>query len=154
MVLEVLLFGSMLFWCFKKSHSTLNSTETEKPSQRFDKGERNGALGLKKHTYVNTHTCVHVCLLTYICIYVCIYISLLQCRRHGFDPWVGKILWRRKCQPTSVFLPGESHGQMSLVGYTVHGVSRVRHDLATQPSPPPPYKIYIIYNHTCTHMLT
>ena len=31
--------------------------------------------------------------------------------------WVGKILWRRKWQPTLVFLPGESHGQRSLAGY-------------------------------------
>ena len=35
----------------------------------------------------------------------------------GFDPWVRKILWRRKWQPTPVLLPGESHGQRSLVGY-------------------------------------
>ncbi|XDA86191.1 hypothetical protein R6Z07F_015941 [Ovis aries] len=34
----------------------------------------------------------------------------------GFDPWVGKIPWRRKWPPTPVFLPGESHGQRSLVG--------------------------------------
>ena len=33
----------------------------------------------------------------------------LPCRRFGFDPWVGKIPWRRKWQPTPVFLPGESH---------------------------------------------
>ena len=42
-----------------------------------------------------------------------------QCRRHkgcGFDPWVGKIPWRRVWQPTPVFLPGESHGQRSLAG--------------------------------------
>ena len=42
------------------------------------------------------------------------------CRRHkrwGFDPWVGKIPWRRAWQPTAVFLPRESHGQRSLVGY-------------------------------------
>ena len=45
-----------------------------------------------------------------------------------FDPWVGKIPWRKKWQPTPVFLPGKSHGQRSLVG-TVHGVARVRHDL-------------------------
>ena len=40
-----------------------------------------------------------------------------QCRRHkrwGFDAWVGKISWRRKWQPTPVFLSGESHGQRSL----------------------------------------
>ena len=36
-----------------------------------------------------------------------------------FDPWVGKIPWRRKWQPTLVFSPGESHGQRSLVGYRV-----------------------------------
>jgi len=33
------------------------------------------------------------------------------------DPWVGKILWRAR-QPTPVFLPGESHGQSSLAGYS------------------------------------
>ena len=35
----------------------------------------------------------------------------LQCRRSGFDPWVGKIPCRRKWQPTPVLLPGKSHGQ-------------------------------------------
>ena len=34
-------------------------------------------------------------------------------RRLGFNPWVGKIPWRRKWQPTPAFLPGESHGQRS-----------------------------------------
>ena len=34
--------------------------------------------------------------------------SACQCRRPGFDPWVGKIPWRREWQPTPVFLPGES----------------------------------------------
>ena len=36
----------------------------------------------------------------------------------GFDPWVGKILSRREWQPAPVFLPGEFHGQRSLVGYS------------------------------------
>ena len=44
-------------------------------------------------------------------------------KRHGFGPWVGKIPWRRKWQPTTVFLPGEDHGQRSL-GSTVHGVAK------------------------------
>ena len=44
-----------------------------------------------------------------------------KCRRCGFDPWVGKIHWRRKWQPTSVFLPGKSHGQRSLVGCSPWG---------------------------------
>ena len=39
----------------------------------------------------------------------------------GFDPWVGKIPWRRKWQPTPVFLPGEFHGQRSLLGYSPWG---------------------------------
>ena len=38
-----------------------------------------------------------------------------------FDPWVGKIHWRRKWQPTQVFLPGKSHGQRSLAGYSPWG---------------------------------
>ena len=42
----------------------------------------------------------------------------LRCRTHGFDPWVKKIPRRRERQPTQVFLPGESHGWRSLVGYS------------------------------------
>ena len=42
----------------------------------------------------------------------------LQCRRPGFDPWVRNIFWRRKRQPTPVFLPGKFHGQRSLVSYS------------------------------------
>ena len=49
----------------------------------------------------------------------------------GFDPWVRKIPWRRDWQPTPVFLPGESHGRRSLVGYGPWG-RRVGHDLATR----------------------
>ena len=41
--------------------------------------------------------------------------------RHWFDPWVGKILWRRAWQPTPVSLPGGSHGQRSVVGYSPWG---------------------------------
>ena len=45
----------------------------------------------------------------------------LQRKRPGFDPWVGKIPWRRASLPTPVFLPGESPGQRSLVGYSPWG---------------------------------
>ena len=41
-----------------------------------------------------------------------------RCKRCGFDPWFGKIPWRRKWQPIPVFLPGESHGQRRLAGYS------------------------------------
>ena len=42
-------------------------------------------------------------------------------RETGFNPWVGKISWRRKWQPTPVFLPGKSCGQRSLVGNSPWG---------------------------------
>ena len=41
-----------------------------------------------------------------------------QCRRRRFNPWLGKISWRRKQQPTPVSLPGKSYGQRSLVVYS------------------------------------
>ena len=44
-----------------------------------------------------------------------------ETQRCGFNPWVRKIPWRRKLQPTPVFLPGESHGQRSLAGYSRWG---------------------------------
>ena len=45
----------------------------------------------------------------------------LQCGRPGFNPWVRKITWWRKWQPTPVFLPGKSHGWRNLVGYSPWG---------------------------------
>ena len=42
--------------------------------------------------------------------------SLPAVQETRFDPWVKKIPWRREWQPTLVFLPGEFHGQRSLVG--------------------------------------
>ena len=44
-----------------------------------------------------------------------------QCRRHGFGPWSGKILWKRKWQSTPVFLPGKPHGQGILMSYSPWG---------------------------------
>ena len=55
-----------------------------------------------------------------------------QCRRHGFNPWVKKIPWRRKWQPIPVFLPGKSHVQKGLVGYSPWGHKRVGHNLETK----------------------
>ena len=55
-----------------------------------------------------------------------------QGRRLGLDLWVGKIPWRKKWQPTPVFLPGKSHGQRSLEGHSPWGHKRVRHDLGTK----------------------
>ena len=50
--------------------------------------------------------------------------STCQCKRykrHRFDPWIGKIPWSRKWQPTPVFLLGQFHGQRSLVSYSPWG---------------------------------
>ena len=61
--------------------------------------------------------------------------SARQCRRHKrcrFDPWVRNIPWRRKWQPSPLFLPGKSHGQRSLVVYSLWCGKRVRYDLATK----------------------
>ena len=61
--------------------------------------------------------------------------SACQCRRHGrcgFNPWVEKIPWRRKWQPTLVFLSGQSHGQRSLVGYSPWNCKSIGHNLVTK----------------------
>ena len=62
----------------------------------------------------------------------------LECRRPGFDHWVGKIPWRKAWQPTPVFLPGESHRQRSLARYSSGG--RRESDTTERPtlSPSPP----------------
>ena len=48
--------------------------------------------------------------------------NLPAIQRPGFDPWVGKISWRRERLPTPVFFPGDFHGQRRLAG--VHGVTK------------------------------
>ena len=54
--------------------------------------------------------------------------STCQC----FEPWVGKIPWRRRWQSTPVFLPGKFHWQRSLVSYSPWGCKRVRYVLVTK----------------------
>ena len=69
--------------------------------------------------------------------------STCQCRRHRrheFDPWVGKVPWRRKWQPMPVFLSGESHGPRSL-WTIVHGVPKTWTRLS-------------VHTHTHTHTRT
>ena len=58
--------------------------------------------------------------------------SASLCRRSKFSPWVGKIPWRRKWQPTLELLPRISHGQGNLEGSSSWGHKRVRHNLATK----------------------
>ena len=58
--------------------------------------------------------------------------STCQCGRRRFDPWVRKIPWSRKWQPTPALLLGKSHGQRSVVSYNPQGHKTVRHNLATK----------------------
>ena len=70
---------------------------------------------------------------------------ICQCRRHKgcrFDPWIGKIPWRRKLQPTPVFLPGKFHGQKAAWWATVHGVAKSGHDWSS-----------LAHTHACRHRL-
>ena len=48
-----------------------------------------------------------------------------QCRRCRFHPWAGKVPWRRKWQPTPVFLPGKYHGQRGLAGCSRWGLKEM-----------------------------
>ena len=54
-----------------------------------------------------------------------------RCRRQEFDTWVRKIPSSRKCESTPG-LPGKSHGQRSVEGYSPRGRKEVRHDLVTE----------------------
>ena len=62
------------------------------------------------------------------------------CKTLGCDPWVGKIPWRRKWQPTPVFLPEKFHGQRCLVGYSSRSLKELH--MTERPS---------THTHTHTH---
>ena len=76
------------------------------------------------HVHQNLWMDKEVVLRVCVCVCVCVWLpwwlsgeeSICQCRKHGIDPWLRKIPWRRKWLPTPVLLPGKSHGQRSLVG--------------------------------------
>ena len=77
--------------------------------------------------------------------------------RPGFNPWVGKIPWRRQWQPTPVFLSGEIHGQRSLAGYSPwgHKESDTTEWLTTWPHNINEYanrqiKVFLIQNAWCS----
>ena len=55
-----------------------------------------------------------------------------RCKRPGFHLWVRKIPWRKKWQPTPIFLSGKPHGERSLAGYSPWHHKRVGHDLVTK----------------------
>ena len=72
---------------------------------------------------------VHLKIFKFNCVSVCVSFpsgtvvknlpaSVGDAKRHGFNPWIGKIPWRRKLPSAPVFLPGESQGQRNLAGYS------------------------------------
>ena len=65
------------------------------------------------------------------------------CGRPGFDPWDRKIPWRGEWQPLPVFLPGESHGQKNLAGYSPWG--RKQSDTTEQLQ----FHFHFIYRSVC-----
>ena len=74
-------------------------------------------------------SCASLYVPKFVCIFTCCWPSLVAqmvknlptMQQTGFNPWVRKILWRRKWRPTPVFLLGEFHGQRSLIGYSPWG---------------------------------
>ena len=68
--------------------------------------------------------------------------STCQGTRHRFNPWVRKISWRRKWQPTLIFLPGKSHGQKNLMGF-IHGVAMSQTQLSDWAGMHAPYTWFL-----------
>ena len=114
------------------SYSTCSQVKQEK-HRRYESVDISRAKNLEPVGYGRANVCVYMYLC--VCVYTFMYNyrkqvasqvaqwerTCLQCRRHqryGFNSWVGKIPWRRAWQHTPVFLPGESHGQRSLAGYS------------------------------------
>ena len=84
-------------------------------------------------TYTHTHTYIYIELFYGFPRWCSGKEPTCQCRRHktpGFNPWVGKIPWRRTWQPTPGFLPGESHGRRSPQGLQATGVTKSRMQLS------------------------
>ena len=98
--------------------------------------------------HTHTHTCMHTYIDGVLWGLSCKE-SACQCRRCAFDPWAGKIPWRRKWQPTPVFLHGKSHGQRSLGVYSPLG-HRVEHELSDCTTTT---KVHIPYLNNCNDFI-
>ena len=72
--------------------------------------------------------------------------SAYNAERPGFDPCVGRILWRRNWQPAPVLSPGKSHGRKSLVGYSPWGC---KESDTTERLHLPPYHLSVCFRSGC-----
>ena len=117
------LLGIQMWLCFSKPVQThypgALGTALDVNGHNQEKKGRPSNLGNSKFTQV-TQLC---CWLRQLRIHP-------QCRRPGFNPWAGKIPWRRAWQPTPVFLAGESHREEPARLESM-GSQIVRHDWAT-----------------------
>ena len=95
---------------------------------------------IHKYKYIYIYILIYHTIYYLVCVCMCVYIyiylgflggSVVKSlpAKAGFYPWVGKISWRRKWQPTPVFFPGKSHGQRRLAGHSPEGCKRAGHDL-------------------------
>ena len=84
---------------------------------RFNEGKRTSQQEVRERTY---HV-IWVCVMWFwrTSLWLKWWRICLQCSRPRFDPWVGKMPWRREWQSTPVFLSGESHGQRIQAGYSL-----------------------------------
>ena len=98
----------------KPSAYTIQSSETALERMELEVLEKRFISQKVKTSFLKYSSPHHKRIFTRL--FVC-----LQCGRPRFNPWVRKIPWRRKWQPTPAFLPGESHGRRSLVGYSPRG---------------------------------
>ena len=107
----------------KINHSVCDRMQLSTFLQRKQKETKEGAHSSFLSPFYNLTEAIFSCMLDHGASPVAQRVKRLPAMREtGFDPWVGKFPWRRKWQPTPVFLPGESHGWRSLVGYSPWGL--------------------------------
>ena len=98
--------------------------------------KRNKTIYWKRSKTMHTTNMCSVTNLYHICnLYVSLVAQMVKnlptMQENSFDPWVGKIPWRREWLPTPVFLPGKFHGQRSLASYSPWESRRVGHNWVT-----------------------
>ena len=106
----------------KINHSVCDRMQLSTFLQRKQKETKEGAHSSFLSPFYNLTEAIFSCMLDLGASPVAQRVKRLPAMREtGFDPWVGKITWGRKWQPTPAFLPGKSHGWRSPVGYSSWG---------------------------------
>ena len=129
-----LIFSKVSYWFNWKTNEDEEFVTYQKVTQWETiklrrKNYISGNICKHPYAYISIYMCVYPCtsLLVYIClcICICVYIyivaqlvkNLPAMGRPGFDPWIGKIPWRRERPPTPVLWPGEFLGLYSPWGH-------------------------------------